>query len=142
MSEAVDLGTLFELLVRVQVDLFDGVDERLRRELDLMMISLLPMRIVAAHPSCRVQEVADELGISVGGASKSVDRLERRGWCRRLSNPTDRRSSVLELTAEGHRLLAAANTVLDDEMRRRIAEPLGADLERFAGELRRLRSPR
>ena len=143
MAERVDLGALFEEIVREQLELFDAVDARLRGELDLLLISLLPMRIIAAHPACRVQEVADGMGISVGGASKSVDRVERRGWCRRIANPDDRRSSVLELTEEGRRMLAAGNAVLEDETRRRVADPLGAaGLRRFADDLARLREAR
>src|SRR5690348_2656212 len=111
-----DHAVLFERIVRLQVDLFDAVDTRLRRELDLLLIALLPMRIIASHPGCRVQDVADGLGISVGGASKSADRLERGGWVRRVDNPADRRSSMLELTPAGKRMVAAGSAIIREEM--------------------------
>ncbi|GAA4253008.1 MarR family winged helix-turn-helix transcriptional regulator [Dactylosporangium darangshiense] len=140
MSEGdVDLAVLFERIVRLQVDLFTAVDARLRRELDLLLIALLPMRVIAANPGCRVQEIADGLGISVGGASKSADRLERGGWVRRIDNPSDRRSSVLELTAEGERMVAAGSSIIRDELRTRAAPILGErDLARFAADIDRL----
>ena len=47
--------------------------------------------------------------ITVGGASKVVDKVQGAGWCRRLPNPTDGRSSLLELTESGEGLLEAAN---------------------------------
>src|SRR3954471_23727797 len=140
MSDAdVDLAVLFERIVRLQVDLFDAVDTRLRRELNLLLIAALPMRIVAAHPGCRVQEIADGLGISVGGASKSADRLERGGWVRRIDNPADRRSSLLELTDEGRRVVAAGSAIIRDELAARVAPILtGPDLTRFAADIDRL----
>jgi DNA-binding MarR family transcriptional regulator len=138
----VDLAVLFERIVRLQVDLFTAVDASLRRELDLLLIALLPMRVIAANPGCRVQEIADGLGISVGGASKSADRLERSGWVRRIDNPSDRRSSVLELTAEGERMVAAGSSIIRDELRTRAAPILGErDLARFAADIDRLLRP-
>jgi DNA-binding MarR family transcriptional regulator len=138
----VDLAVLFERIVRLEVDLFNAVDARLRRELDLLLIALLPMRVIAANPGCRIQEIADGLGISVGGASKSADRLERSGWVRRIDNPSDRRSSVLELTAEGERMVAAGSSIIRDELRTRAAPILGErDLARFAADIDRLLRP-
>ena len=134
-----DHAVLFERIVRLQVDLFDAVDTRLRHELDLLLIALLPMRIVAAHPGCRVQDIADGLGISVGGASKSADRLERSGWVRRVDNPSDRRSSMLELTAAGKRMVAAGSAIVHEEMDARVAPILGArELAHFAANIDRL----
>lgn len=135
----VDHAVLFERIVRLQVDLFSAVDARLRRELDLLLIALLPMRVIAAHPGCRVQDIADGVGISVGGASKSADRLERGGWVRRAGNPSDRRSSVLELTAEGERMVAAGSAIIREEMQARVAPILGErELARFAADVDRL----
>jgi DNA-binding MarR family transcriptional regulator len=139
MTEDARLASLFARLVRVQVELFDRVDARLKNETGMMLIALLPMRVVAGRPGCRVQDLADGLGISVGGASKSADRLVASGWVRRAGNPGDRRSSVLELTAEGERVLALGEKIVADEMRSRVLAPLGsAGLEAFAAALDRL----
>ena len=96
-----DLPLLLSRLIAVQVELFEAADTRLRSEADMPLVALLPLRVVRSTPGCRVQELAAGLGLSVGGASKSADRLERRGWLRRVNNPTDRRSLLLELTEEG-----------------------------------------
>lgn len=134
-----DHAVVFERIVRLQVDLFEAVDTRLRRELDLMLIALLPMRIIAATAGCRVQDVADGLGISVGGASKSADRLERSGWVRRVHNPVDRRSSMLELTSEGEHMVAAGSAIIRQEIDSRVASILGhRELRRFATDIDRL----
>ena len=40
-------------------------------------------------PGCRVYDIAGELGITTGGTSKLVDRIEADGRCRRLPNHAD-----------------------------------------------------
>ncbi|MBT2498854.1 MarR family transcriptional regulator [Agromyces sp. ISL-38] len=140
MVEPVDLGDLFQEIVNLQMDLFAAVDQRLRSELDMLLISLLPMRVIAAQGPCRVQDIAAALQISVGGASKSVDRIERLGWCRRSENPGDRRSSLIELTPRGHAMLMDGNVILEEEMQHRVADVLGPDSTQFARALERLRA--
>ncbi len=82
-----------------------------------------------------------ELGITTGGTSKLVDRIEASGYCRRLPNPQDRRSSLLELTPEGRRLFGEAAEAFDDELRRRLSTAVPErTLRQFAATLARLRA--
>jgi DNA-binding MarR family transcriptional regulator len=83
------------------------------REHGLPLAWLEVMQVVSTTPGCRVLDVAEALFITVGGASKVVDKVQAGGWCRRLPNPNDGRSSRIELTASGEGLLAAANVTLD-----------------------------
>ena len=138
MTGASDIVGMLQSLVRVEVDQFDAVDARLRRDAGLQLIELLPLRVVAGAPGCRVQDLADRLGISVGGASKSVDRLEARGWVRREAHPEDRRSSIIGLTVEGERARAEGDRIAADALRERLADVLGSDLAAFDALLRRL----
>ena len=138
MIGASDIVGMLQSLVRVEVDQFDAVDARLRRDAGLQLIELLPLRVVAGAPGCRVQDLADRLGISVGGASKSVDRLEARGWVRREAHPEDRRSSIIGLTVEGERARAEGDRIAADALRERLADVLGSDLAAFDALLRRL----
>lgn len=48
------------------------------------------------------------LMLSSAGVTGRVDRLERRGLVRRLTDPSDRRGVQVELTAEGERVLHKA----------------------------------
>jgi DNA-binding MarR family transcriptional regulator len=121
-----DLRAVFGDLVRFQIELWNGVDARLRRDCDLSLGRFEPMRIIAERQGCRVYDIADDLGITVGGVSKIVDRLEISGYCERRANPDDRRSSILHLTPEGIRVLAAASIVFDDELEKRLRSPLSA----------------
>lgn len=135
-----DLPLLLSRLIAVQVELFDEVDGRLRADAGMPLVALLPLRVVRATPGCRVQELAEGLGLSVGGASKSADRLERRGWLRRIVHPSDRRSLLLELTEDGIDAAQAGDAVVEAVLRERVLPVLGeAEAERLSSDLARLR---
>jgi DNA-binding MarR family transcriptional regulator len=77
----------------------------------------------------------------VGGASQAVDRIEAAGRCVRRANPTDRRSSFVELTESGRALLVAGLRVFDEELDRLFRAPLSSrDLDRFGATLAAVRS--
>jgi DNA-binding MarR family transcriptional regulator len=117
----VDLAGVFRDLVRLETDLWNRVDARVHHEHGLPLAWLEVMQVISTTPGCRVLDVAEALFITVGGASKVVDKVEARGWCRRRPNPSDGRSSLIELTERGNRLLAAAKVTFD----RALAADLG-----------------
>jgi MarR family transcriptional regulator, organic hydroperoxide resistance regulator len=121
-----DLLDLFHQLVRFETELWNAVDTRLRDDFDLPLSRLEPMRVIARRPSCRVNDIAEELSITIGGTSKLVDRIEAAGYCVRRANPHDRRSSVIELTAAGRRVLTNATKAFEDELETRIGSAISA----------------
>ena len=136
-----DLRQVFNDLIRFEIELWNAVDARLKREFDLPLTHFEPMSVMDRLPKCRVYDIASELGITTGGISKLVDRIEASGYCRRLPNPDDRRSSLLELTPEGRRLFAEAGKAFDDELQRRLGAAVPErTLRQFAGTLARLRA--
>jgi DNA-binding MarR family transcriptional regulator len=136
-----DLRDVFNDLIRFEIELWNAVDARLKSEVNLQLTHFEPMSLIDRIPGCRVYDIARELGITVGGTSKLVDRIEANGYCRRLPNPADRRSSLLELTEDGRWLLGQARVVFDDELERwfgsAVPEPT---LRQFASTLSRLRA--
>jgi len=136
-----DLRWLFNDLIRLEIELWNAADARLKSEFGLPLAHFEPMSVIDRVPGCRVYDIANELGITTGGTSKLVDRIEASGYCRRLPNPDDRRSSLLELTEEGRRLLAQAGAALDKELQRRLGSALPErTLRQFASTLTRLRA--
>lgn len=136
-----DLGQLFNELIRFEIELWNAVDTRLKSEFGLPLTHFEPMSVMDRMPKCRVYDIARELGITTGGTSKLVDRIEASGYCRRLPNPEDRRSSLLELTPEGRRRFAEAALVFDDELQRRLGTAVPErTLRQFAATLSRLRA--
>jgi DNA-binding MarR family transcriptional regulator len=98
------------------------------------------MSVIDRLESCRVYDVATELGITTGGTSKLIDRIETDGFCRRKPNPDDRRSSLLELTPAGKKMLQAAGTAFDDELQRRLGGLSPRAVEQLLSTLTRLRA--
>jgi DNA-binding MarR family transcriptional regulator len=136
-----DLRQLFNDLIRFEIELWNAVDARLKSEFELPLTHFEPMSVIDRLPGCRVYDIAGELGITTGGASKLVDRIEASGYCRRLPNPADRRSSLLELTPEGQRLLAEAEAAFGEELQRWLGAAVPErTLRQFAGTLVRLRT--
>jgi len=127
-----DLRQLFSDIIRFETELWNAVDSRLRDEFDLPLARFEFMLFIAGHPACRVHDIADAMVMTVGGTSKLVDRIEAAGLCRRRPNPDDRRSSLIELTAAGKRLLARASAVFDEELERLLG---GAVSERSLQQL-------
>jgi DNA-binding MarR family transcriptional regulator len=136
-----DLRLLFNEIIRFEIELWNAVEARLRTEFGLPLTHFEPMSVMDRLGPCRVYDIASELQITTGGASKLVDRIEANGHCRRRPNPADRRSSLLELTPAGRELFAAARTAFDDELERRLGAPLPErTMRQFATTLSRLRA--
>ncbi|MFJ8669801.1 MarR family winged helix-turn-helix transcriptional regulator [Streptomyces sp. NPDC093600] len=136
-----DLKLLFDSVIRLETELWNGVDATLRAACDLPMTWLDILRLLDRTGGCRVQDMADEFAITVGGASKVADRVEAAGYCARRANPDDRRSSIVELTPAGRGKLEQALEVFEEELRLRFA-PLLDDREAvdLIATLDRLRS--
>jgi DNA-binding MarR family transcriptional regulator len=138
---ASDPGAVLIDLVRVETRLYNAVDARLKEAGGLSLPQLELLAVVRDVPDCRVLDVARTISITVGAASKAVDRLEDQGWCRRSVDPADRRSSVLSLTPDGSAAVDRASPVFEAATR----DTLGAllsdpELNRLAQLLRTLRS--
>ena len=131
-----DLKQLFSDLIRYETELWNAVDARLRAEHGLPLHRFEPMQIIAIQPDCRVYDIAGALSITTGGVSKLVDSIEAAGYCRRRANPGDRRSSIIELTPAGKKLLARATKTFEAELELRLGSLLsGRALSQFASSL-------
>jgi MarR family transcriptional regulator, organic hydroperoxide resistance regulator len=136
-----DLKQLFSDLIRFETELWNAIDERLRAEHDLPLHKFEPMQIIASRPSCRVYDIAGALSLTTGGVSKLVDSIEASGYCKRRPNPADRRSSIIELTPDGRKVLARATKTFERELELRLRSSVAAQtLAQFSASLRALRA--
>jgi DNA-binding MarR family transcriptional regulator len=119
-----ELRVLFSELVRLETEVWNAVEARLRSDHGITLPFFEFMQVISRHPQCRVQDIAAELSITVGGTSKIVDRIEAAGYCVRHANPSDRRSSVITLTPAGKQLLPKITATVDDELRVRLGREL------------------
>jgi len=116
-----ELSQFFSDLVRAETRLYNAVDARLREQHGLALGQYELLQIISGRNGCRVLDIVRTVGITVGAASKAVDRLEEAGWCRRRVNEQDRRSSLLTVTPAGARLLARARPTFEQELSERLA---------------------
>jgi DNA-binding MarR family transcriptional regulator len=136
-----DLTLLFNELVRFETELWNAVDAVLRAEHDLPLHRFEPMQILAAQPDCRVYDIAGALSLTTGGVSKLVDSIEAAGYCKRRPNPGDPRSSIIELTPGGRRVLARATKTFERELELRLRAVIpDRTLKQFTATLISLRA--
>lgn len=131
---------IFSDLVRVETRLYNAVSARLRDEQGLSLGQFEFLEIIDRVPGCRVLDIVNEVAITVGAVSKAVDRLVAAGLCVRMAHPQDRRSSVLQLTAEGEAALAAARPVVERELAALTAAIPAAEWDRVGTAMAALRA--
>ena len=139
VTSDLDLASLFSDLVRLETELWDLVERRLRREHDLALSWFEPMQVIDRTPNCRVIDIAEALSITVGGTSKLVDRIENAGLCERSPNPDDGRSSTIKLTEPGRRQVTAGLRTLTDEVAVLLGDSLSTgELQHFVATVHTL----
>ena len=107
--------TVFTELVRVEIELWNELDAHLDSAVGVSLSQFQALSAIkAADGSARVQDISSEMIITVGAASKVVDRLERDGLAQRSAHPTDRRSSIVSLTERGGNVLAEADAAAEE----------------------------
>jgi MarR family multiple antibiotic resistance transcriptional regulator len=115
---------LFDTLVRFETRLWNRIETELARNGQVGLATLQALGVLDRHRGAgRVHDLSAELSITIGAASKLVDRLERDGLATRRPHPDDRRSSLVSLTDAGTRALrdgqgvasALASRVFSDE---------------------------
>jgi len=140
LKGVVDRVHLFGEMIRFETELWNAVDRRLQASHDLPLTWFEPMQVIHRRGTSRVNDIAEELSITVGGTSKLVDRIEKAGHCRRLPNPADRRSSLIKLTPSGTKLLAKATVSFEAELDRRFGAASSRALSQLGSTLGRLRA--
>ena len=113
----------FDALVRYETDLWNAIEREVSRETGTGLGTLQALRVIANHaPTARVNELSRDLGITIGAASKFVDRLERDGLAARAPHPDDRRSSLLALTRAGERARVDGEDALAGSLERMVGD--------------------
>jgi DNA-binding MarR family transcriptional regulator len=137
MTEHVDL---FEDLVRIETQLWNELDLMLLQAHGVSLAWVFPLRVLARAPGSRVVDLAHDIGISPGGASKLVDRLVSAGLAARDVDAADRRTSRLTLTRQGRRITQACSRTSEEWLAARFGDALGsagtAELSVLVGALR------
>ena len=118
--------SLFTALIHSEMGAWNAVESALSEAGNALTLGrFLVLRTVRDTPACRIQEVAASQGITLGAASRLVDRLHRDGLVHRTPCEHDRRAIILTVTEEGLAHLEKACVIVEKEQERLFA-PLSA----------------
>jgi DNA-binding MarR family transcriptional regulator len=121
------LYDVFFDLTRVEIHLWDRLDEALRAEIDVPLGRFEALLVLRRLGPCRILDVSRELALTVGGTSKLVDKLETTGLCLRAPNPDDRRSSLITLHTTAPAIIDRGEEVIEAALRSHLDAHLSDD---------------
>lgn len=81
---------------------------------DLTPVQFAALDAIHSHPGTDQAHVAELIAYDRATIGGVIDRLEQKGWIRRVVSERDRRARELSLTPEGQRILAALLPVVQD----------------------------
>ena len=114
--------SLFTALIHTEMGAWNAVESALSEAGNALTLGrLLVLRTVRDTPACRIQEVAASQGITLGAASRLVDRLHRDGLLHRTPCEHDRRATILTVTDQGLAHLEEACMIVEKEQERLFA---------------------
>jgi DNA-binding MarR family transcriptional regulator len=109
--------SFFSAAIALETVLWNAVDRRMTQAGAIRLGRLEYLRLLHSADGARVQDIVDALGTTVGAASKLTDRLVADRLVERMPHPTDRRSSLVQLTAAGRAALETGEAAFDEAIR-------------------------
>lgn len=125
------------LLKRVLMSIVYQVDKRLDLH-DLTSAQWGPMMRLRMHGQSTVVELARWAQIDAGAMTRLLDRLEKKGLCKRTRSTEDRRVVQVELTAEGKAAMEHVPEVLADVLNQHLAGFSRTEWQALTGYLTRM----
>ena len=105
---------------------------------DLTHAQWMPLFKLRQAKRMAVAELARELQMDAGATTRLLDRLEKKGLCKRVRSTEDRRVVMLELTPEGEAAAALVPGVLTDVLNAHLAGFSKTEWEALKTYLRRM----
>ena len=119
-----------------------AIAQRVADETDLGRSTIpqwLPLYKVHNGHADTVAELARKCTVDAGAMTRLLDRLEKKGLCRRVRSETDRRVVHIELTPEGEAVARQVPDVLSRVYNTALADFTPEEWQQLQGFLRRLR---
>jgi len=108
---------------------------------DLTPVQFAALDAIAHHPATDQARVAEAIAYDRATIGGVIDRLEQKGWVRRVVSERDRRARELSLTPDGQRVLRDLLPVVQDLQNDVLAPLNAADRARFLKLARQLVQP-
>ena len=105
---------------------------------DLTPIQYAALEAIYEHPGADQARVAELIGYDRATIGGVMERLEKKGWIRRVVSEQDRRARELSLTAKGNSVRTALQPIVQD-LQKDILQPLNkAEQEQLIKLARRI----
>ena len=125
------------LMRRITISIIQQADRRLG-EHGLTSTQWVPLFKIQQGQHSTVAHLARELQMDVGAMTRLLDRLEKKGLCKRVRSTEDRRVVNLELTPEGVSAIAEVPAVLADVLNAHLAGFSKTEWHALRGYLQRM----
>ncbi|HEU4782626.1 MAG TPA: MarR family transcriptional regulator [Ktedonobacterales bacterium] len=99
--------------------------ERAFRDVGLMQAEAHVLAYLARHPNAAINDLHTSFGHKRSTLTSILDRLEARGWVRRLPHPNSRRLVAVELTEAGQAIgerVSGALATIEERVRAKVGE--------------------
>lgn len=113
-------GELGFLVSAVRSSIWDTIEAELA-PLDISPAQFVVFNSIALGKGRTIGEFCRLLGYDSGAMTRLLDRMEKKGLVRRVTNPEDRRSYLVELTAESKAMFPQAKRRVEAVFRRLLA---------------------
>ena len=117
----------------------DAFDELVAVRLGVNRTDLRCVEILVAQRTASPGELGPALGLTTGGVTAMLIRLERLGYLRRVPHPDDGRKVIVEVTDEALRQVAALYAPIVESGHRLLGSYSDAEVELLTGFLRAVR---
>jgi DNA-binding MarR family transcriptional regulator len=96
---------LCRLISRLRAEFVTEVEQEMARQgVDLNFTQFVALKLLGHEDPLTPVELARALHYNPGALTRLLDKLEQRGYLKRVPDPVDRRALRLELTAQGRNL--------------------------------------
>jgi DNA-binding MarR family transcriptional regulator len=115
----------------------EELERQLQRDAQITHASYQVLVVLSEHKedAPRMSDLALSLAWSQSRLSHVMAWLEKSGWVRRIQSPTDKRSSLAQLTAKGRRKLAEAAPGHVAEVRHLVIDALTGEQQRALAQI-------
>ncbi len=136
---AEDTAALAQNILHIIPQIMRILTVELRRSGHLMTPGNFQLMFMLQEGPANLSELAEFQSVSLPTMSRSVSRLEKIGWIRRLSDPNDRRVTLIELTDDGQKRLDEMNVLAKETLGQLMQATTMADRETLAAGLNVMR---
>ena len=136
-NDLLSTGELGFLVSAVRSAIWNAVEAELE-PLDISAAQFVVFNSIALGKGRTIGEFCRLLGYDSGAMTRLLDRIEKKGLIRRVNNPEDRRSYLVELTPESRAMFPLAKRRVELVFRRLLAGFSNAQAEELKHSLERI----